>query len=177
MKLIDEKGRFLSRINAVDFAVVLLIVAVLLGFYVKSMTAADSDADKKAKKAASTPVSITYLVKVRSVRTPTIDAIKAHEGKDLYADDVKTSIGVLENIEITGSTDFTVKEDGAYSLSTMPDKYDLYLTLSTDGKEKKDGIYTNGKQQLLVGDPLVICTEKLQTSGEILQITATEKEK
>lgn len=171
MKILDEKGKVFSRINVIDFLILLLIIGVFLAFYAKSMLSTKESSIAED----STPVSITYLVNVRSVRTPTVDSLKASIGKDIYADTTKPPIGKLEKIDVTGAEDFTVKDDGSYVKATIPDKYDVVLTLTVDGMENDDGIFREEDKPLLLSDSVVICTEDAQTSGEIIKISSSKK--
>jgi len=177
MKILDEKGRIFTRINVIDFLIVLLIIGVFLTFYTKSLIAppVDPTAIEKTESEDWVPVNITYTLKIRSVRTPTIDSLNESIGKQLLSASSGSKVGKLKSVEVSDATDFTVKNDGSYAVSVIPDKYDALLTVTVAGNENDDYILSKDDYPFVLGDTMAICTDTMQTSGEIVDITTQKR--
>lgn len=176
MKILDEKGKVFSRINLIDFLIVLLIIGAFLAFYTKSLIAPPMDSGSAGSDPGEPiPVNITYTLMVRSVRTPTIDSLNESVGKQLLSASSGAEVGKLKSVEVNDATDYTVNNDGTYVVSVIPEKYDALLTVTVAGTENDDYILSNNDYPFILGDTLTICTDTVQTSGEIIDISTTKR--
>ncbi len=161
MRLIDEKGRIFGKINIVDLCVVLVLLLAAAAFFVK-----DASITKTDKSAAA----IEYTVVIRSVRKPTAESLENSIGKSLTVTKTGELLGEIKEVVKTDAEAYISSKNGEYIKTTFPDKFDLTVTITTQGSENASGIYTAGGKQILVGENLNIATDSIQTAGEIISI-------
>ena len=160
MKIIDSNGRLFGKINMLDFIIVVGIIALLVSVKVKyDKSPAQMSADKK----------IIYTVEVEDVRQPTVDAIYLEQEK-VKDNDTKKDIGKIVNITQEKTKENVKLVDGTYKVAEKEDKFDIVLTLETNGTETKDNYFTSTGKKLIVGDSISIYNKKVLVSGKIKSI-------
>ncbi|MBQ8587909.1 MAG: DUF4330 domain-containing protein [Clostridia bacterium] len=161
MRLIDEKGRLFGKINIVDLCVVLVLLLAVAAFFVKDNSVAKTD---------KTAVPVEYTVLIRSVRQPTVDGIENSIGKSATVTKTGELLGEIKEVTKSEAEAYISSKDGEYIKTVFPDKYDLTVTITTQGSENAKGIYTAGGKQILVGENLKISTDSVETAGEVIEI-------
>lgn len=157
MKITDEKGRFLGKINLVDLGIVLLIILSVAAVGIKVY---------REKYAEREHTSIQYTLFVAGVRQQSVDAINmVHERiTDAETDD---PLGNIVDIKTEPAANIFQKADGEYVKAYYPDKYDLYITLETEGVVTPDGYFTEGGKKLLYGDTIGVNNGYSQMFGYV----------
>ena len=141
MKLADDKGRLFGKINLVDLGIILLIVLAVAA--VGAKIAKEKFTDRET-------VKISYTLCVRGVRQQSVDAIGMV--KENITDAEKDEpLGDIVNIEKKPAEELIEMANGEFKRAEYPDKYDLYITLETDGIKSADGYFTSGGKKILYG--------------------------
>lgn len=160
MKLVDEKGRLFGRLNLVDLGIVLLIVLAVCAVGFKVVR--ERFADRKT-------VQISYTICVNGVRQQSVDAISMV--KENITDAEKDEpLGDIVNIVKEPAVELLQMADGEYKKAEYPDKYDLYITLETEGTMTKDGYFTSSGKKLLYGSTIGLNNGYSQMFGVIENI-------
>ena len=136
MKIIDNKGRLFGKVSLIDIFVLLAVVAILAGVYVRNFvldtTAAGSNPD----------VTITYKAKIQGISNLLTDQF--HVGDEFFDDTFKASHGVVKEIEIKPHETWQATPDGDYVKVYPPQRSDVYLTIEASGTVK-DGKHFIGR--------------------------------
>lgn len=161
MKLIDQRGRLFGKINLIDLAVVVVILAAIAGVAFKKNT---------VDSIRSSSASIEYTMKIKKVRSGTLGGIKAHGEGAVSEAETGKALGTITSVSDEPAETYVVKDNGEYSKTTIDGKYDIYVKLKVSGNETADGIFAESGKQLFVGDAVALQIGDVQTTGEILSI-------
>lgn len=168
MKLIDDKGRFLGKINIIDL-LVLLVVLVVGVFLVIKLSGGGGDG--VSGDGVSGDTKITYTVQVRDVDVEVYNAIQEYIPGRLMAS------GNFLDGEVTQVTEepskgqihtITPSNEGGMELdSRAKDTYDLTFTIEARvANSMKNEI---GTQEIRIGKSHIIKTDKFELEkGTIL---------
>lgn len=160
MKTIDEKGRLFGKINLVDFGIILLIISAVCA--VGAKLAKEQFADRET-------VAIEYTVAVSGVRQQSVDAISM-QTQDILDAEKDEPLGDIIDIEVKPAEELVELTNGGFEWATYPDKYDLYITLKTDGIKTEDGYFTEAGKKLLYGGTVGLNNGFSQMFGTIENI-------
>ena len=157
MRITDEKGRIFGKINIVDLGIILLLILSIAAVGVKVYR------DKFTEREHT---AVRYTLFVAGVRQQSVDAINmVHERiTDAETDD---PLGDIVEIKKEPAANIFQKADGEYVKSYYPEKYDLYITIETDGVVTPDGYFTEGGKKLLYGDTIGINNGYSQMFGYV----------
>lgn len=160
MRIIDKNGKIFSKLNLVDAGIILLIILAFaaVGFKIAKERLIDRET-----------AVIEYTLYVENVRQQSVDAINmVHKNiTDAENDD---ELGDIIDVRVEKATRIVQKADGEYTKAYYPDKYDLYVTLSTKGVVSKDGYFTDSGKKLLYGDTIGINNGYSQMFGVVEDI-------
>ena len=136
MKIIDNKGRLFGKVSLIDIFVLLAVVAILAGVYVRNFvldtTAAGNNPD----------VTITYKAMIKGINNLLIDQF--HVGDEFFDETFKASHGIVKEIEIKPAVTWQSTADGDYVKVYTPERSDVYLTIEATGTVK-DGKHFIGR--------------------------------
>lgn len=141
-KLIDRNGRVLGKISVIDLIVILAVIVVCIGVYVKNnvLEATNSNIQN---------VDITMLIEVRLVEEFVADAIQV--GDQIYDKDHATGgpIGTITNIEYTEARTIRELNDGSLTFVGSDQAVNLLVTVEgvgtlTEGRYSFNKIYELG---------------------------------
>ncbi|SKC50674.1 DUF4330 domain-containing protein [Maledivibacter halophilus] len=162
MKIIDSKGKIFGIINYLDL-VVLLIVALLIGkFFVL-------DNDEKTKELLQTQANKEILLtySVENIKDVSVNSVK--EG-DIFRDvESGNVLGEVVKKEVSDAKMQTTDKDGNVIYSTIPDRYDMLLTLKGKGKETEKNIKIS-TVDVQVGRKMLFESKLIRFSGIIYDI-------
>ena len=162
-----KDGKIFGKINIFDFAILILIVALILVGTLKFRTL-DKTVD------SSNLGKITYTFLINNVREYTANAFVS--GDALYDSSTDVNIGVITNVSATPSKSFLSTQDGSLKEMENPYKYDITLTVETPGTVTDSGYYANKSIELKVGSEKNIETLYAKTLGKIGSIIYSEGE-
>ncbi len=158
--IIDKNGRLFGKINIIDVAVILVVIAVIAGVFVRFTGGAG--------KIVTATKKIEFDVKVEAVRDFTVVAL---EKKGLVTNknyDIVT--GEITNVETTDATQKATKVDGTLVAAPMEDRYTSVVTIVTDGKESDSGYFDSNNEELAVGREYTIYSKFAKTTGTITRV-------
>lgn len=125
MRLMDDKGRLFGRINIIDLTAILLVLLVAAGLYVKGRLPVVNSITSPPQK-----LQVTFLVS--EVLPATADAVtvggKAWEAK------TGPYLGIITGKEAVPAVKWVEAADGRVVKTTVPDKVDIYLTVTGEGR-------------------------------------------
>ncbi len=160
MKLIDKDGKLFGKINLVDLGIILLIVLAIAAVGYKTL-------GTKVQK--SNDVTIQYTLCIEGIREQSVAAMnKNHE--NIYDDKKEKLMGNIVSVEQKPFIRPVQLDNGEYKLAEYPDKYDLYVTIETQGFVTDDGCFTSSGKKLLYGDNIGINNGYAKTYGIIEKI-------
>lgn len=164
MKIIDEKGRFFGKINLVDLGIILLLVLAFCA--VGAKLAKERFADRET-------VELTYTLAVRGVRQQSVDAISM-ETKGITDAEKDEPLGDIVDIEQTPALELVETVTGDFKWAEYSDKYDLYITLKTDGIKTEDGYFIESGKKLMYGSTVGLNNGYSQMFGTIENIEVAQ---
>ena len=165
MRLIDEKGRLFGKINIIDLCLVLVIVLAIGGYFIKKNSVPKTQVEYK---------KITYTVEIKGIRKPTLEQFENKIGQALSIPNTGEFLGTVVAVKAEDSEGLAIDKNGKYVQTIQPEKYDIILTIETQGTETSKGVFTQGGKQLFIGEILGMTTDTAETSGEILEIKVGE---
>lgn len=136
-KLIDRNGRVFGLISIIDVVVLLAVVVVCVGVYLKNNVLETTASNTQN-------VDITMVIEARLVEEYVADAIQV--GDALYDKDHATGgpIGYITNIEYTEPRTIRELNDGSLTFVGGEDAVNVLVTLEGSGT-MTDGIFSFNK--------------------------------
>jgi hypothetical protein len=160
MKLIDEKGKLFGMINAIDCCVLVLIIALGIGAYVKF------GMDKTNNSATMQPIS--YSVKVEKVRKIALDNVKV--GDTLFDKISGNAIGTIVAVDSEQATERIKMPNGTIVRGDVENRINLILTVDAEGIVDDSGWFVNKTYELLVGSKTIFITKYFECEGSVNEI-------
>jgi len=163
---IDEKGKLFGKVSIIDVIAVIVILGVGAVVGMKYIIPAGSGTVTK-------PQSFEHVIKIRGVRTFTIDAFEKTRAERGLAQDARTREELCEvvAVEYVQAMRSDVLMDGTYEEFEIPDRFDVFVTLRVDGGKANDtGYYTFQNREITVGSGIRVQTKYAASTGEIWAI-------
>lgn len=153
MKLVDEKGRLFGKLNLIDLAVIIIVLAVVAAVGMKLF------GNKAVASATTQQVTLTYEVVAQNVPDHVAEYCVAHTGGQLL------SSGKLLDGYITGCEAVEVSdENGTHT--------DLYFTIEVNTTFSSSA-YVVGSQEVRVGMEHLVKTSDIEVEGIISNLEVT----
>ena len=159
-KILDTKGKLFGVINIIDLAVVIVIVILVLSAFVKF---------DQNEKITSSDKEIEYVVEVKNIRQPSVDAFKKNY-EDIIEPDTKKGMGDIIDLQMSKSKETIITADGHYKEVELEDEFDVLLTLRVKGTETEDNYYTLNGKKLIVGDTVTLNNEYVTSYGVVKSV-------
>ena len=158
--IIDKNGKLFGKLNIIDLAVILVIIAAAAGICVRFVsTAADNVRSK---------TDFTYVVEIEGVRLCTVEAL---ERKGLVTDTkTKNVIGEITDVEYQPMKTQSMKSDGTTVFAEVPDRYTALVTVKSEGSESDKGYFVGENIELSVGTTMTMATKYVNSSGKVKSI-------
>lgn len=160
--IIDKNGRLFGKVNIIDIAVILAVVAVVAGVFVRFTGGAG--------KIVTATKKIEFEVKVDGVRSFTVDAL---DKKGLVTNknyDIVT--GEITNVDTVDCVQKATKTDGTVVEAPLEERYTSTVTIVTDGKESDSGYFDSNNEEIAVGREYTIYSKFVKTTGTITRVSA-----
>ncbi len=161
MKLIDEKGKLFGKINAIDFCVIVLVIALAAGAFYKFRVL-----DKTSTTAAMEPVS--YTVEVKKIREYVFQNVK--EGDLLFDKTSGKSIGTIVKVEGVPAKEAVLCTDGTYRQGEVENRVDVTFTIEAEGIVNEDGCFVHKTYELVSGSERKFMTKYFECDGKVKDI-------
>ncbi len=159
--MINKEGKLFGKISIVDILVVLAVAVMAFGVYTRFFVG-----NEKVETASS---HIEYKLKVQGVRMGTVEALDEYKGK-IYDTETKEYLGDIVSVEYSDAKTAHAVTNGQLRETTLPDKYDVMLTVRVDGSINDMGYYTANNQALAAGSSYVFESKAAKSTGRIYDI-------
>lgn len=157
---INKEGKLFNKFSIIDLLVILAIAVAVLGAYLRFGTT--------ETRVATETQSIEYTILVEDVRIGTAQALS--KTSPITNSTTKEFAGNITSAEYTEATEGTELPDGRIVAMTVPEKYDVKVTVRVDGKANASGFYTPSNQPIAVGSTLLFSSKFASTSGTIIEV-------
>ena len=163
--VVDEKKKHFGRFNIIDiFIAVFVIICIAAVFMRYSNGLTDL---------LSRSVTVRYTYFLTGVREPSCKALE--RGGEMYAKSGSVeSMGTIVSVDIAPNDEYALREDGVYVLSSVPERYDVTVTIETDGKIRDGAIYSEGDEKLESGSHMYLFTKWVACGGTIKNVTIVD---
>lgn len=159
--IVDKNGRLFGKINIIDIAVILVVLAVIAGVFVRFTGGAG--------KIVTATKKIEFVVEVEGVRDFTVDALMRKGAVTNKRYDVVT--GEITSVSAKDAVHTSTKSDGTLVDAPMEERYTCLVTIVTDGKESDSGYFDTNNEEIAVGREYTIYSKFVRTTGVIRKIT------
>lgn len=151
------------KINPIDLSVALVLILLVVAafFKYKKFNADDGGITSKVDK-------ITYEMCFSGIREYTTKAFES--GDAVYDSQTNVTIGKIVGKNIENTKEYEYMENGKAIKIDVPEKYDLKLTIETEGIINTSGYYANKTVELKVGSEKTIETKYAKSTGKITSI-------
>ncbi|MCL2367746.1 MAG: DUF4330 domain-containing protein, partial [Oscillospiraceae bacterium] len=113
----DEKGRIGGKVSVLDLAIILLVLAVALGAFLRFFVLEQTEISVEA-------APVRYTLEVSGVRHWTVANIRV--GDQLFAPG-NVAVGTIRNIRQEPQVVISTGEDGTIWEGVLPERYVLFL--------------------------------------------------
>jgi len=161
-RIIDEKGKFFGVISAIDILVVLVLLVLGAAVYVRFFSGGT------AATAAAKNDAFTYQINIQEVRYTTFESLKI--GDDVYDSENGTWIGKISDISCQPAMGESPLADGTFVYSPVEDRYDVFLTLSSEGMISNGRYYASRIYEVTTNSKVEFFTKYCTTSGYVWTI-------
>lgn len=149
-----------KKINAIDIAVVLLVIITIVGFAVRFKSSATDS--------VTSDIKFRYVMKIDNVRSFTVDAL---EKKGVVTDeDSVINVGEIVDIIVEDNTTAATLTDGSVVSAHIPERYTCYVTIEAMGRESEGKYILDDTTELAVGRTTDLISKFVHTSGTIESI-------
>ncbi len=159
--MINKEGKLFGKISIIDIFVVLAIAVAVFGIYTRFFVG-----NEKVETASS---RIEYKMKIQEVRIGTVEALEDYQGP-IYDSTTKEYLGDIVAVEYTDAQKAVETINGRMRKTTVPGKYDVVVTVRTQGNINSSGYYTSTNLTLATGSTFIFTSKAAKTTGRILEV-------
>ena len=163
MRLVDNKGKLFGKVNVIDFCVIVVVIALVLGAIYKF-----GMINNNAGSGSASMQPITYKVKMEKAREYSFNNIK--EGDILYDKLSGNSIGKIVNVEKEPATDIVEMPNGTTVAGLVENRINIIITVEAEGTITEKGHFVNKTYELLVGSKKKYFTKYLECEASVSEI-------
>ena len=160
--IIDKNGNLFGKVNIIDLCVVIFLVLAVV------VTVFKFCATPKSTSLQSNSV-IEYSVKISNVRDYT--AKQMIVGDSVYDEESGKYIGKITNVKKTDAIALGLKDDGTLIETTQPNRYDVIVSIETNGTINDTGYFAEGVKNITPHSSIAIGNNKFKTSGNIQAVS------
>lgn len=158
--IMDKSGKLFGKLNIIDLAVILAVIAVIAGITLRFMGG--------TSRLVTENTQIEYTVRVKNVRSYTVDALQQ---KGVVTNKKYTAeTGQITNVEVLPATHRSVTAEGKVIEASMPERYDCIVTITANGKETSSGYFDSDNNEISTGREQEINSKYVHTTGTIESI-------
>ena len=157
-KLFDSEGRLFGKISVIDILLVILVAALIF-----AAVGRHEKVDKAVVSEVGKPFE--YQIKIRGMRDVSVQSLR--EGDAIFEFDTDTPIGVIEKIEVTSSLSEVTMPDGSVPIVEIEDRYDVVLTVKTQGFITSGRYFADGIYELSANAPLAFYSKYNSCNGTV----------
>jgi hypothetical protein len=154
------------KINKFDVIAIVLLLALALVAYFKFNVIEHTKTDTKMDK-------IEYVMEFKALRQYSVDTFKS--GDTLYDSQTKMEIGTIKDISVKQCITYAETIKGTVVPAPTEDKYDVTITVETEGMETDKAYFANRSVELKVGTSKKVETLYIKSTGEIQSINVIKE--
>ena len=155
-----KNGKLFGKINIIDLLIVVVILGVVAGIFIRFGTTDNSGLGNKC--------TFDYVVKVDNVREFTVQGLD--KKGDVFAEKTNVKIGEIVDVTVEPCKDDEITFDGNREFFDKPGRFTAYVTIRANGTEHKGIYYDADKEETGVGRESKICTRYVSTNGITLSL-------
>lgn len=161
-KFIDNKGKLFGVVSIVDILVVLVVIVLGIGVYVRFFVNEETAIVQPQEE-------ITFSINLKSLRSFSAESFEV--GDKVY-DENGTYLGKITDVKIVDATGSSQLIDGTTVEAPIIDKYDVTLTINGEGTIRGGVHYVNRTVALKVNMSKKIQTKYVVVTGNISAVSA-----
>lgn len=151
----------MKKINVVDIVILLLLILCVGGIAIRFSGTKDLSATK-----------IEYTLKLKGVRDYSVTALE--KKGNVYDPKLKKQMGTIVDVAVEDAVGEEKTADGRNVIAPIPERYDVTLTIQTDGSVGESAYYSAASNELCVGKTYEMYTKWSSCYGTIDRVTVLE---
>ncbi len=151
----------MKKVNVVDIIIVLLLVVCVAGILIRFSGTKNLSATK-----------IEYTLKLKGVRDYSVKALE--KMGNVYDPKLKKQMGTIVDVAVENAVGEAEMADGRNVTAPIPERYDVTLTIQTDGSVGESAYYSAASNELCVGKTYEMYTKWSSCYGTIERVTVLE---
>ncbi|MDY4976339.1 MAG: DUF4330 domain-containing protein [Clostridia bacterium] len=151
----------MKKINVVDIVILLLLILCVGGIAIRFSGTKDLSATK-----------IEYTLKLKGVRDYSVTALE--KKGNVYDPKLKKQMGTIVDVAVEDAVGEEKTADGRNVIAPIPERYDVTLTIQTDGSVGESAYYSAASNELCVGKTYEMYTKWSSCYGTIERVTVLE---
>ncbi len=160
MAFFNKDGKIFGKISIIDITVVLVIIAVAFGAYLRFF--------RPEEKVTTVSHQLEYTVQVRGVREGTVKALQ--QKGEITNNNTHESVGEITDVTFEEMVETRELLNGTVVPMTIPERYIVEMKVRLDGSVNDSGFFTATNQHINIGSTLYFSTKYANTSGTIVDI-------
>ncbi|MBE7024196.1 MAG: DUF4330 domain-containing protein [Ruminococcaceae bacterium] len=160
MVLLTKEGKLFGKISIIDIAVVLVLLAVAYGAYLRFF--------KPEEKVVTESQRFEYTVEVQDVNRGTLEALLTKG--TVTNTSTKEYAGDIFAVSYYDYKESAVLPNGTVRELTVPERYTAEVRILVDGNVSETGYYTPTNQPISIGSTLNFSTKYVATSGMVTKV-------
>lgn len=161
MKWIDEKGRLWGRINLIDLALIIIVIAALAFAGMKFLSKGDIPIIAAEKQ------TVTFTLFTNSVFNFVKEQMK--EGDVIRLQTNNAVLGTVERLDVRAGYGLIATDDGRWVEADIPNKYSIDIVIKGEATKSGEALSVGG-MQLLVGTEITVKGPKYTVKGLISDV-------
>ncbi len=163
--MIDKNGKIFSKISVIDIIIVLALALCIAAAFIRFSGLLGDNTT------AST--QFEYVVKISKVRENTAGAALKKGGMYSSLSD-GTYMGEVVSVEKKPHEGSAPLVDGTVVKSSAEERFDVYMTVRTNGKKTETALYSEGGKLIKAGATEFVATKWLAGEAEIISVNIIE---
>lgn len=162
----DKNGKLFGKINIVDILAVIVVVVLAIGIGYRFTG--------KPTQNVANHERFEYVVGIADVRKYTVDALE--KMGDVYKAKTHEKAGRITKVEAVPYKKATIVADGSVQDIEIPDKYQVLITIETEGRIGDTLYLDSSNREIYVGGNIDWYTKWVQIeSSQVKSITPIEE--
>lgn len=166
-KLFDSEGRLFGKISVIDIFLVILVAVLVFAAFGRREKVDDAVVSEVGEP-------FEYEIKVKGLRD--VSANSFREGDAIFEFDTDTPIGVIEKIEKKNALTEITQPDGTVVIVEITDRYDVVLTVKTQGFITSGRYFADGIYELSTNAPLAFYSKYNSCSSTVWSLLGESAE-
>lgn len=157
MKLLDEKGRFLGKINLIDLVVIFLIMFLVIAAGYKLL-------GSRLPASPTAQGEVTAVIKCSSKSESVAKSVQKDQKLVFGTDYIKDA--VISDVSYVPADSYTTDSEGNIRIRKHPILKDIYITIKVN-TNTNTAILKVGTQELCLGKKFTVKTHTIEIDGMV----------